>query len=169
MHVRACVYTCVCVCACVCVCVCACVCVYVCMFKCYMYSFLHSTHLCSLPPSTAAVPCVSTQSSPSSTDPQPHPPTLPGESCLYTHLYTMYIYTPSHFEDGYQPETVVHSGTCILIHEEFTYLIYLSYIYYRHTAHSTAAHSPGHSLWEDNEDHQIHRRKVEGGRDSLGL
>ena len=42
-------------------------------------------HLC--PPSlTAAVPCVSTQSPPSSTDPQPHPPTLPGESCsLGTH------------------------------------------------------------------------------------
>ena len=35
--------------------------------------------------------------------------------------------------------------------------------------HSTAAHSPGHSLWKDNEDHQIHRHKVEGGCDSLGL
>ena len=47
--------------------------------------------------------------------------------------------------------------------------IFSTYIYYRHTAHSTAAHSPGHSLWEDNGDHQIHRCPVEDGREPHGL
>ena len=46
---------------------------------------------------------------------------------------------------------------------------FLPYISYRHTAHSTAAHSPGHSLWEDNGDHQIHRCPVEDGWDPHGL
>ena len=52
--------------------------------------------ICLLPSlSTAAVPCVSTQSSPSSTAPQPHPPTLPGELCsLYTpSRLGVYMYT----------------------------------------------------------------------------
>ena len=52
--------------------------------------------ICLLPSlSTAAVPCVSSQSSPSSTAPQPHPPTLPGELCsLYTpSRLGVYMYT----------------------------------------------------------------------------
>ena len=69
--------------------VCMCVCI-VCV--CAVYVRLISTHSLppSLPPSTAAVPCVSTQSSLSSTDPHPQPPTLPGESCsAYTRLSVM--------------------------------------------------------------------------------
>ena len=37
------------------------------------------------PPSTAAVPHVISQTPPSSTDPQPHPPTPPSESCCRSH------------------------------------------------------------------------------------
>ena len=65
------------------------------LIRCVLTSGFHNL-ICLLPSlSTATVPCVSTQSSPSSTAPQPHPPTLPGELCsLYTpSRLGVYMYT----------------------------------------------------------------------------
>ena len=52
----------------------------------YMYILCSLQHF--LPPSYPAAPCVSVQSSPSSSE--PHPPTLPGESCTLNTAFSSY-------------------------------------------------------------------------------
>ena len=90
---------CVCVCVCVCVhvracaCVCVCVCVCVCSSECYMYSFLYSTHLCSLPPQLQFHVSVPRALRPLLILSHTH------QHFLVSPVLLTHTYTPSHFEN----------------------------------------------------------------------
>ena len=153
MCVCVCVHTCVRVCVCVCVCVCV-----------HSYTCTAS----SLPPQLQFHVSVLRALRPLLIHSHTH------QHFLVSPVFCTHTYNPSHCEklyihcaeDGYQPVHIAFSMfTLSCIFSTYMYI----YMYYRHTAHSTAAHSPGHSLWEDNEDHQIHRRKVEDSWDPHGL
>ena len=85
--------------------------------------------------------------------------------CIHISVYILYIlYTEDAAALAYSH---VHSFVCNC-HASLSLHI-STLISYRHTAHSTAAHTPGRSLWEDSEDHRIHCHKVEDGRYPHGL